>query len=68
MIKKLIGAGAGAFAGDYVVEKFILRESDDSPSGFITKSPGFGVDDVVRYVFIAAGALAGMKLAEKVGG
>lgn len=68
MLMKIVGAGAGAFAGDYVAQHFILRPSDDSPSGFITITDGFGVDDVVRYVLIAMGALAGMKLAGKFGG
>lgn len=68
IVWKLAGAGAGAFLGDYVAEKFVLRDSDDSPSGFITKSAGFGVDDVVRYSLIAAGAMFGMGLLSKMKG
>lgn len=67
-IVKLAGAAAGAFAGDYVAENFILRDSDDSPNGFITKSPGLGLDDAFRYSLIAIGAFAGMWVVGKVKG
>lgn len=55
---KYVGAAAGAFAGDYIAENFILKDPDGT-TGFVTKGPGFGLDDVVRYTFIAVGALAG---------
>lgn len=64
----LLGAAGGAFVGDYLVEQFILRDSDDSPKGFITKAAGFGVDDVLRYGVIGLLACWGMTAASKLGG
>jgi len=56
-VLKFLAAGAGAWAMDFVVNRFVLRDSDDAPTGFITRRDGFGLDDVIRYTAIAFGAL-----------
>jgi len=62
MIMRVAVASAGAVAAMYVVENFVLRESDDSPKGFITKKPGFGVDDVVMGLGVGLGVLLALKV------
>jgi hypothetical protein len=56
-VLRWLAAGAGAWAADWIVNRFVLRDSDDAPSGFITRREGFGLDDVIRYTAIAFGAL-----------
>lgn len=56
-VLRFLAAGAGAWAADWIVNRFILRDSDDAPTGFITRREGFGLDDVIRYTAIAFGAM-----------
>jgi len=67
MIPQVIGAAAGAMAANLVLEKFIIKQTDDGP-GFIRAADGFGVDDVVRWALIGVGAVMGAKLGGKFGG
>jgi hypothetical protein len=66
MLFQIAGAAAGAMAGNWVVEKFVFKQADGS--GFIEVTDGFGLDDVVHWVVVGAGAYFGMKLLGKVGG
>jgi hypothetical protein len=43
----------------------VLRPSDDSPTGFITETAGFGLDDVVKYGVMAMAAVAAYHLVSK---
>jgi hypothetical protein len=62
MLWKVGIAGAGALAGLYLVDTFVLRESDDSKSGFITRAPGFGLDDVVMGLGIGLTVVLALKV------
>ncbi len=62
MLLKIAAAGAGAFAGNWVAEKFILKNAEGG--GFVEVNPDtFGLDDAVKWVMIGLGAYAGMQLA-----
>lgn len=61
MILKVAVASGSALGAMFLIDRFVLRESDDSPTGFITKAPGFGVDDIVMGVGIAVAVLAALK-------
>lgn len=47
----LVGAG-GVLAGEFVAEKFVLKNGDDDPDGFILMTPGFGLDEIARGVTV----------------
>lgn len=52
-IKTLLILTGAAAAGNFVAERFILKDGPDDPSGFIEVKPGFGLDDVARAATIA---------------
>lgn len=66
MILKIVGAGAGAMAGSFVYDSFIVKKADGS--GFIEASDGLGIDDLVHWLIVGAGAYAGLTLIGKIGG
>jgi hypothetical protein len=66
MLLKIVGAGAGAMAGNYVFDSFIVKKADGS--GFIEPADGFGVDDILHWALVGVGAYFGMSLIGKVGG
>ena len=61
-MKQALAIAAGAVAGNFVAERWILKASADDPTGFILVADGFGMDDIVRAGVITAGALLAMKL------
>jgi hypothetical protein len=58
-VKGILVAVAGALAGNYVFEAFLVKKADGS--GFIELNEGIGVDDAVR----AACNVGGILLAKK---
>ena len=51
--------GAGYFAAEFILDRWVIKSDDQDPTGMILQSEGFGLDDVVRIATIgAAGALA----------
>lgn len=67
MILKIAGAGAGAFAGNWIVTNFVFKNADGT-KGFIAVEDGVGLDDLILWVGVGLGAYFGMALASKVGG
>lgn len=65
MLMKIAGAGAGAYAASWAYQSFVVKKGDGS--GFIEESEGFGLDDVVHWVMLGAGAYFGMSLLGKIG-
>lgn len=63
---ELAGAGAGGYLGGLLAAKVLLK-SDANPNGFVEMKDGFGLDDVVTWLSIAAGSMVGLKLAGKIG-
>jgi hypothetical protein len=57
MIRDFLILFGSALVANWAIEKWVLRPTDDSPSGFITVQPGFGMDDLVRPIGIALVAL-----------
>jgi hypothetical protein len=48
---------AGVIAGNFVFERFILKNPIDG-SGFVEVKEGFGMDDVIRAATVAAVVVA----------
>lgn len=46
----------GAFIGNMVAERFLLKADESDATGFFLVADGFGVDDVVRGAAIAVAA------------
>lgn len=44
--------GAGVLAGEFVAEKFVLKNGEDDPDGFILMQDGFGLDEIARGVTV----------------
>lgn len=63
-IKTLLILTGAAAAGNFVAERFILKDGPDDPSGFIEVKPGFGLDDVARAATIAVLAMLAHKMAK----
>lgn len=51
-MKDLAVVAAGAFAGNWVAERFVLRDGPDDPTGFIDVTDGY-MDEVARSILIA---------------
>lgn len=43
---------AGVLAGEYVAEKWVLKDGPDDPDGFIQMEDGFGLDEIARGVTV----------------
>lgn len=67
LLLELGGAAAGGFAGSWAATNFLLK-TEKNPNGFIERKDGFGLDDVVLWLAISAGSLAGLKLTGKLAG
>lgn len=65
-IIRISAGAAGALLAQWILGKWILRASDDAPTGFVTVAPGFGLDDVVIGLGVTAGVLAGLAIVKKV--
>jgi hypothetical protein len=63
-IKTLLILTGAAAAGNFVAERFILKDGPDDPSGFLEVKPGFGLDDVARAATIAVIAMLAHKMAK----
>lgn len=63
MVKQLLIFGGAAVAGNYVAERFLLKDGPDDPSGFVEVKPGFGMDDITRALAIAAFAILAQRFA-----
>ena len=61
-IKTLLILTGAAAAGNFVAERFILKDGPDDPTGFLEVKPGFGLDDVARAATIAVIAMLAHKL------
>jgi len=61
-IKTLLILTGAAAAGNFVAERFILKDGPDDTSGFIEVKPGFGLDDVARAATIALIAMLAHKM------
>lgn len=61
-VKNLAILTAAAVAGNYVAERFLLKDGPDDPSGFVEVKPGFGLDDITRAATIAVFAMLAGKL------
>ena len=48
---------AGVIAGNFVFERFILKNPIDG-SGFVEVKEGFGMDDIIRAATVAAVVIA----------
>jgi hypothetical protein len=53
-IKKLAIGFAGAIAGNYIAEKWVLKMGPDDPTGFVPVADGLGLDDAARAATIVA--------------
>ena len=60
-VKTLLILTGAAAAGNFVAERFLLKDGPDDPSGFIEVKPGFGMDDVARAATIALIAMLAHK-------
>jgi hypothetical protein len=49
-LRKVVSLTLGIIAGNVVAERFILKNSPESPTGFILVSDGIGLDEVARAV------------------
>jgi hypothetical protein len=47
-MKKILVAFGSVIVGNMLAEKFILKSSEDDPSGFVPVADGFGMDDAAR--------------------
>ncbi len=47
-MKKILVAFGSVVVGNMLAEKFLLKSSEDDPTGFIVPNDGFGMDDVAR--------------------
>jgi hypothetical protein len=56
-----VGAG-GVILGKYVSEKFVLKEDENDPDGFLLMQPGFGLDEVVMGLIQFAGGYYATKM------
>ena len=61
-IKTLLILTGAAAAGNFVAERFILKDGPDDPTGFLEVKPGFGLDDVARAATIAVIAMLAHKM------
>ena len=60
-VKTLLILTGAAAAGNFVAERFLLKDGPDDPSGFVEVKPGFGMDDVARAATIAVIAMLAYK-------
>lgn len=68
MVKQILVLTGAAIAGNFLAERFILKDGPDDTSGIIEVKPGFGMDDVARGLVIAGVVLAAKQILAKVGG
>lgn len=61
-VKSLLVLTGAAVAGNFVAERFLLKDGPDDTSGFIEVKPGFGMDDIARAATIALLAMLAHKL------
>lgn len=48
MNRKVLVLFGAVIVGNWLAERFLLKASEDDPTGFVVVSEGFGMDDVVR--------------------
>lgn len=56
-MKGFLVVAAAAVVGNMIAERFLLKSTDDDPTGFIVVSEGIGMDDVARAASIAGAYL-----------
>lgn len=56
----LIVFGA-AVLGEWITERFVIKDGPDD-TGFIARSPGFGMDEIARGAIIAIFATVALKM------
>jgi len=56
----LILAGA-IMAGDYIAEKFVISDGEGD-SGFVQRTPGFGMDEIVKVAIQVGLAVVAMRM------
>jgi len=62
MLKTIAFATAAAVGGNMIADRWVLRATPDSPSGFVDVTAGFGMDEIARGVCVALAFLALKKL------
>lgn len=58
MAKDIMVLGGGALLGNWLFERFIVKESADDPTGFVLAANGLGADDIARALSVAVGIMA----------
>lgn len=53
MFKGLLIVAGGAFLGNMLAEKWVLKSGPGDPDGFVEVADGIGADDLARAVTIA---------------
>ena len=61
MLRDLLILVVAALIANWAVEKWVLRPTDDAPTGFVTIKPGFGMDDLARPLGFAIVAMLAHK-------
>lgn len=67
MMKQVAILTGAAIAGNWLAERFILKDGPDDTSGFVEVKPGLGMDDLARGLTIAAIVLLANKYLPKGG-
>lgn len=62
MVKQIAFVAGAAIAGNWLANRYVLRVTPDSPTGFVDISPGFGADEIATGLVIAGVFLLGKKL------
>lgn len=67
-MKGLLFVAGAAVIGNYLAERFILKSTEDDPTGFVQVADGFGADDVARALTIGATYLLAKRFLPGMGG
>jgi hypothetical protein len=67
MVKQVAILTGAAILGNWLAERFILKDGPDDTSGFVEVKPGLGMDDVARGLTIAAVVMLANKYLPKGG-
>lgn len=51
-MKAVLFVAAAAIIGNMLAEKFVLKATEDDPTGFVLVQEGIGIDDAARGVTI----------------
>lgn len=62
MVKTILFATGAAIVGNMIANRYVLRATPDSPSGFVDVTPGFGMDEVAAGLCVAGVFILGKKL------